>query len=59
MWSPKGFGFVAGDDGKDHFVHVTGLLDGEKELFVDDRVTFEIEFDPRKNKYQAVKVRLI
>ena len=24
----KGFGFIAGDDGKEYFVHITGLAAG-------------------------------
>ena len=38
----KGFGFVSGEDGKDYFVHSTGLV-GASSLDKDDEVTFEIE----------------
>jgi len=38
----KGFGFIAGEDGKEYFVHTTGLESGV-ELKENDEVTFEIE----------------
>ena len=55
----KGFGFIAPDEGgADVFVHVsaversglTGLKEGQA-------VTFEIEYDPRKNKPSAVNIK--
>jgi len=45
----KGFGFVAGDDGKEYFVHSTGLKDGVK-LFEDDTVEFDVEEGERGPK---------
>lgn len=36
----KGFGFVSGDDGKDYFVHFTGLAQGTF-LRDNDRVSFD------------------
>ena len=60
MWSPKGFGFIEPENGsKDQFVHISGLLDGEKELFVGDRVSFDVEFCERTNKNKAIRVRLL
>lgn len=38
----KGFGFIAGEDGQDVFVHITGLAEGTK-LFEGDEVEFEVE----------------
>ena len=38
----KGFGFIAGEDGKEYFVHSTGLNPGTS-IAKDDSVTFEIE----------------
>ncbi len=38
----KGFGFIAGDDGKEYFVHSTGLSAGVT-LREGDAVNFEIE----------------
>ncbi len=49
----KGFGFVTGEDGKDYFVHSTGLV-GTTALAKDDEVTFEIEQGDKGPK--AVKV---
>ncbi len=36
----KGFGFINGDDGKDYFVHFSGLTEGTF-LRDNDRVSFE------------------
>lgn len=38
----KGFGFIAGDDGKEYFVHQTGLNEGVS-LNDNDAVEFKIE----------------
>lgn len=38
----KGFGFIAGEDGKEYFVHSTGLKAGVS-IREGDSVTFEIE----------------
>jgi CspA family cold shock protein len=38
----KGFGFIAGEDGKEYFVHSTGLNAGVR-ITKDDDVTFEVE----------------
>lgn len=38
----KGFGFIIGDDGKQYFVHSTGLKPGVS-LREGDSVTFEVE----------------
>ena len=50
----KGFGFVTGEDGKDYFVHSTGMTPGTS-LTKDDEVTFEIEQGDKGPK--AVKVK--
>lgn len=52
----KGFGFIAGEDGKEYFVHQTGLLEGT-EIGENDSVTFEVEQGDRGPK--AVKVALV
>lgn len=49
----KGFGFIAGEDGKEYFVHQTGLNDGVS-LRENDKVTFEVAQGERGPK--AVKV---
>jgi cold shock protein len=39
--STKNFGFVTGEDGKDYFVHVSGLKDEGTRLREGDKVSFE------------------
>ncbi len=39
--SSKKFGFITGEDGKDYFVHETGLKEGVT-LSDNDSVTFEV-----------------
>ncbi len=50
----KEFGFIAGEDGKEYFVHKTGLEEGVT-IDKDDSVTFETEKGDRGMK--AVKVK--
>jgi len=38
----KGFGFITGEDGKEYFVHSSGLNEGES-IDKEDSVTFEVE----------------
>lgn len=38
----KGFGFIVGDDGKEFFVHQSGLQDGVH-LRDEDEVSFDVE----------------
>lgn len=38
----KGFGFIAGEDGKEYFVHVTDLVDSETLPRDNDAVTFDV-----------------
>jgi cold shock protein len=49
----KGFGFIAGEDGKEYFVHTTALNDGVS-IDEGDSVTFEVEQGPKGPR--AVKV---
>ena len=49
----KGFGFISAEDGKDYFVHVSGLADGV-DITENDEVTFEVEQGDRGPK--AVQV---
>lgn len=51
----KGFGFIAGEDGKEYFVHQTGLKEGAT-LNENDSVTFDVEQGDRGPK--AVNVAL-
>jgi cold shock protein len=50
----KGFGFVAGEDGTEYFVHQTGLAEGAR-LNEGDAVTFDVEEGDRGPK--AVNVQ--
>ncbi|MCE5249136.1 cold-shock protein [bacterium] len=51
----KGFGFITMDDGKDAFVHYTGITgDGFKTLNEGDDVEFEVTDGPKG--LQAVNV---
>ncbi len=45
----KGFGFIAGEDGKEYFVHVTGLSPGVS-IGENDSVEFEVEEGDRGPK---------
>ena len=45
----KGFGFIAGEDGKEYFVHQTGLGEGVT-LHENDSVTFDVEEGDRGPK---------
>jgi len=45
----KGFGFIIGEDGKEYFVHITGLNEGVS-LNENDEVTFDIEEGTRGPK---------
>ena len=49
----KGFGFITGEDGKDYFVHQTGIKEGVS-LNENDSVEFELEQGDKGQK--AVKV---
>ena len=51
----KGFGFISADDGKDYFVHISGLADGVQ-LRDGDAVVFEVGEGDRGPK--AVNVQL-
>lgn len=52
----KRFGFVAGEDGKDYFIHKTGIEPGNF-IKEGDKVVFEIQ-DSEKGPV-AVKLKLI
>ncbi len=51
----KGFGFISADDGKEYFVHQSGLNEGVT-LRDNDAVTFDVEEGDRGPK--AVNVAL-
>jgi CspA family cold shock protein len=45
----KGFGFIAGEDGKEYFVHQSALQEGVT-LHENDAVTFDVEQGDRGPK---------
>ena len=52
----KGFGFITGEDGKDYFVHESGLKDSNAKLNEDDEVTFDVEQGDRGPKAGNVEL---
>lgn len=55
--SLKGFGFIKNDEtGNDVFVHISALNDGLKELQEGQKVTYDVEKDPKSNKDRAINV---
>ncbi len=50
----KGFGFIIGEDGKEYFVHISGLNEGAV-INDDDEVTFDVEQGDRGPKAVNVK----
>ena len=51
----KRFGFIAGEDSKEYFVHESGLVEGTS-ISENDKVTFDVEDGDRGPK--AVNVAL-
>jgi len=51
----KGFGFIAGEDGTEYFVHQTGL-NGIESLNDNDAVEFEVEQGDRGPKAVNVSI---
>ena len=49
----KGFGFIAGEDGKEYFVHQTGIAEGVV-LRENDAVTFDVVQGDRGPKAENV-----
>ena len=56
----RGFGFIAPEDGsKDIFVHASALeASGIPAVDEGDKVTFEVEDDPRGRGKQATNIKL-
>ncbi len=50
----KNFGFIAGDDGKEYFVHVSGIKEGTR-LREGDKVSFEVVEGDRGPKAEQVE----
>ena len=55
----KGYGFIANDNGGDDvFVHFSAIVaDGYKRLTEGQKVTFDVETDPRNGKLKAANVK--
>lgn len=51
----KGFGFVVGEDGKEYFIHITGIAQGVT-LRENDAVTFDVEEGDRGPKATNVNL---
>ncbi len=51
----KGFGFIAGEDGNEYFVHMSGLNEGVQ-LNENDKVTFDVEEGERGPKASNVSL---
>ena len=49
----KGFGFIAGEDNKEYFVHESGIKEGP--IDENDEVTFDVEEGDRCPKAVNVK----
>ena len=56
-YNPKnGYGFIAGEDGEDYFVHFTAVPQGIK-IYPDDQVSFEaVETDKGKQAQNVQKI---
>ena len=52
----KGFGFIAGEDGKEYFVHISGFAEGTATLHDNDAVNFEVTEGDRGPKAVNVAV---
>lgn len=52
----KNFGFIAGDDGKEYFVHISGIKEGNR-IREGDKVKFDVEQGDRGPK--AVNVEKV
>ena len=51
----KSFGFIAGEDGNEYFVHETGIKEGP--IDEDDEVEFDVEEGEKGPKAANVKVK--
>ena len=50
----RSFGFITGDDGKDYFVHISGMKEGTS-ITDGDRVSFEVVQGDRGPKAEEVE----
>ena len=55
----KGFGFIANDEGgEDVFVHISALPQDNKSLDDGQKVSFDIEKDPKNGKVCAANIKV-
>jgi CspA family cold shock protein len=52
----KGFGFIIGDDGKDYFVHESGL---EKDVTIDEDDSVEFSTEQGDRGLKAINVKKV
>lgn len=52
----KGFGFITGDDGKDYFVHSSGL---ENDVMIDEDDSVEFSTEQGDRGLKAVNVKKV
>ena len=57
----KGYGFICDEEGNDVFVHFSSIMvDGFKTLNEGQKVTFDVEADPKNSsKMRAVNVQIV
>jgi CspA family cold shock protein len=56
----KGYGFIAQENGEDVFVHFSAIqASGYRELQEGQRVTFDVENDPRGKGLRAANVTVL
>ena len=54
----KGFGFIAGDDGREYFVHISGVVEGVR-ITDNDDVSFEVSEGDRGPKAENVSPSIV
>ena len=60
FWSPRGYGFVAPDDGTDNLFFHCSALEGERgQRFITEGTRVEFQVGVRNGKKCAVKVRAL
>jgi len=58
--SVRGFGFIKNNETEEEiFVHFSALQDGVRELQEGQKVTYEVEVDPKSNKNRAINVTVV
>ena len=50
----KGFGFIAGEDGKDYFIHHTELRESGVVIKEKERISFTVKKSPKGDQAQSL-----